>query len=95
MPTSDTNARLHVVLADLARKMHARSQQGPDAVLEEITARAVSVIDGVTAAGITLTKNRKYSTHSRRRTPSLSSSTSCSSGPAKDRASMPRGSTTP
>ena len=59
MPTSDTNARLHVVLADLARKMHARSQQGPDAVLEEITARAVSVIDGVTAAGITLTKNRK------------------------------------
>jgi hypothetical protein len=54
-----TDAQLHVALADLARTMHSKTTQGPDAVLEEITARAVEVIDGVMSAGITLTKRKK------------------------------------
>ncbi|PYE17390.1 GAF domain-containing protein [Williamsia limnetica] len=46
-------------LADHARSMHAKTRLGSDAVLAEITASAVQLIDGVVSAGITVTKKRK------------------------------------
>lgn len=52
----DSDARLHVVLADLARSMHATTELAPDAVLAEITAAAVRLVDGAVSAGIMVTK---------------------------------------
>lgn len=53
---NESNAQLHTVLADLARTAHAKAPEGPEAVLTEITANAVDVIEGIAFAGITLTK---------------------------------------
>ncbi|HEY9315695.1 ANTAR domain-containing protein [Williamsia sp.] len=62
MSTTDkasSDARIHVVLAELARNLHSKAHLGPNAVLADITASALEVIDGVHSAGITLTKGRK------------------------------------
>lgn len=49
---------MHVVLADLARSMHAKARLGSDTVLAEITASAVQLVDGAVSAGITVTRRR-------------------------------------
>ena len=56
---TDGNAQVHVILADLARNLHAKTRMGPEAVLADITASALEVIDGAVAAGITLTKKKR------------------------------------
>jgi GAF domain-containing protein len=58
MTTDQSDLRIHIQLADLARSMHAKASLGPDAVLAEITASAVRLIDGAVSAGITVTKKR-------------------------------------
>jgi GAF domain-containing protein len=56
---TSSDAQVHVMLADLARTLHAKTRLGPDAVLADITASALEVIDGAISAGITLTKRKK------------------------------------
>lgn len=58
MATDQSDPRMHVVLADLARSMHAKTRLGPDAVLAEITASAALLVDGAVSAGITVTSKR-------------------------------------
>lgn len=59
MADPSSNTHTHVVLADLARQLHAKTRLGTDAVMADITASAVRLIDGAVSAGITVTKKRK------------------------------------
>jgi hypothetical protein len=58
MTTDHSDTHLYVVLADLARSMHATARLGPDAVLADITESAAQLVDGAVSAGITVTTKR-------------------------------------
>lgn len=59
MTTDQRGTQTHLMLADLARAMHAKARLGTDAVLADITASALRIVDGAVSAGITVTKKRR------------------------------------